>query len=232
MAVAGTLIVSTAPTRAASPAFDFADPGRPPGPTVISGPARVIDGDTIEVAGLKIRLHGIDAPEPAQICRAGSAGYRFAGRDASAHLRRLTAGKSVRCYGTKRDGFGRLIAICRVGDLDLNRAMVGSGLAWAYRRYATTYVADEREARSGRRGVWAMACTTPEAFRRQRAEVRQMAPDTNCRIKGNISRRGRIYHLPGSRHYSRTRITPRKGERWFCSEAQARGAGWRAAGRR
>ena len=49
-----------------------------------------------------------------------------------------------------------------------------------------------------------------------------------CRIKGNISDNGRIYHVPGSHWYDRTKISPGKGERWFCSEAEARAAGWRA----
>lgn len=51
----------------------------------------------------------------------------------------------------------------------------------------------------------------------------------DCRIKGNISDRGdRIYHVPGSRHYERTRIDTARGERWFCSVADARAAGFRA----
>jgi endonuclease YncB( thermonuclease family) len=53
--------------------------------------------------------------------------------------------------------------------------------------------------------------------------------DGDCRIKGNISDRGdRIYHVPGSRHYDRTRIDTARGERWFCSAADARAAGFRA----
>jgi hypothetical protein len=54
------------------------------------------------------------------------------------------------------------------------------------------------------------------------------ASSSNCRIKGNISESGRIYHLPGSEWYERTQINPAKGERWFCSEAEAKAAGWRA----
>jgi len=51
-----------------------------------------------------------------------------------------------------------------------------------------------------------------------------------CTIKGNISRRGeRIYHVPGDRYYAATVIDIAKGERWFCSEAEARAAGWRRA---
>lgn len=51
-----------------------------------------------------------------------------------------------------------------------------------------------------------------------------------CDIKGNISKGGeRIYHVPGQKWYSRTKITTSKGERWFCSEQEARAAGWRRA---
>jgi hypothetical protein len=52
-----------------------------------------------------------------------------------------------------------------------------------------------------------------------------------CGIKGNISVRTgeRIYHLPGQKYYFMTRINWLRGERWFCSEADARAAGWRKA---
>jgi hypothetical protein len=51
---------------------------------------------------------------------------------------------------------------------------------------------------------------------------------SNCDIKGNINGSGEhIYHMPGQSYYDRTNITPSKGERWFCSEEEARAAGWR-----
>lgn len=51
----------------------------------------------------------------------------------------------------------------------------------------------------------------------------------NCAIKGNISINTgeRIYHVPGQKYYQETRISPQHGERWFCSESEARSAGWR-----
>ncbi|ACS59920.1 conserved hypothetical protein (plasmid) [Rhizobium leguminosarum bv. trifolii WSM1325] len=54
-----------------------------------------------------------------------------------------------------------------------------------------------------------------------------------CTIKGNVSigSHERIYHLPGQEYYEKTNISPRYGERWFCSEAEARAAGWRRARR-
>jgi hypothetical protein len=53
----------------------------------------------------------------------------------------------------------------------------------------------------------------------------------NCRIRGNVSiaTGERIYHVPGQADYERTKIRPSYGERWFCSEAEARRAGWRRA---
>ena len=66
---------------------------------------------------------------------------------------------------------------------------------------------------------WALAATTALA---------QTPPPSNCRIKGNVSSRGeRIYHPPGCRYYNSTIIDPARGERWFCSEAEAVAAGWR-----
>lgn len=61
------------------------------------------------------------------------------------------------------------------------------------------------------------------------ARVLPMVPGSGCNIKGNISQNTgeRIYHVPGQRYYDATRISLRHGERWFCSEEEARRAGWR-----
>lgn len=55
---------------------------------------------------------------------------------------------------------------------------------------------------------------------------------TACVIKGNIASDGeRIYHVPGGQFYDVTKISVAKGERWFCSEADAVAAGWRKSKR-
>ncbi|MDB5524111.1 MAG: hypothetical protein JWM58_1874 [Rhizobium sp.] len=58
-------------------------------------------------------------------------------------------------------------------------------------------------------------------------------PKADCRIKGNVSYNAdrRIYHMPGQERFNDTKISPQRGERWFCSEAEARAAGWEKAGR-
>ena len=80
-------------------------------------------------------------------------------------------------------------------------------------------------------GLWAGSMQEPSAYRAdQRAPLPDIeAPDASCIIKGNISGSGRIYHMPYNRDYANTRINEASGERWFCSEAEARAAGWRAA---
>lgn len=58
------------------------------------------------------------------------------------------------------------------------------------------------------------------------------AAGIGCEIKGNVSYNSgaRIYHVPGQYYYDETIINPLKGERWFCTEAEAQAAGWRRAG--
>ncbi|OOY15741.1 thermonuclease family protein [Thioclava sp. DLFJ4-1] len=192
----------------------------------VTGLPRVVDGDTLVVANTRVRLFGIDAPEAKQSCKTAQ-GVRWAcGRAATAELQRLV-GQGVRCSGDEEDRYGRLIAVCRAGGRDLNAEMVARGAAFAYRKYSRDYVSQEERARRAGLGVWQGAAQRPAEVR---AAAKVQNPPGNCAIKGNISGRGRLYHLPGTRAYAATRINEAKGERWFCSEADAKSAGWRRAG--
>ena len=117
--------------------------------------------------------------------------------------------------------------------MDLNAWMVAEGWAFAYRRYSNAYVGEESAARAARRGVWRGEVVPPWEWRTgkrlggTRTTARQESGG-RCSIKGNISKSGtRIYHVPGGRYYDQTRINTSKGERWFCTENEARSAGWR-----
>ena len=137
----------------------------------IVGPARVIDGDTIEIAGTRIRLYGIDAPEWYQICFGPNAQPWRCGRDSAWALRDLTKGHAVRCpelFGLDR--YRRTLAVCFVGSVEINRAMVESGMAWAYRKYSKRYVEIEERAKARKTGVWGgpIPNTTPEDVRKGR----------------------------------------------------------------
>jgi endonuclease YncB( thermonuclease family) len=89
--------------------------------------------------------------------------------------------------------------------------------------YSNETVANCVAAMPNRRGG-ASSAAAPAPIRPQPSS----APPGDCRIKGNISQSGRIYHVPRSSSYDQTQIDTSKGERWFCTEAEARAAGWRA----
>ena len=116
-----------------------------PAGTGISGVAFVIDGDTLKIAPERIRLHGIDAPESAQSCRAGGKTWAC-GEAATRALRERIAGRPVECAERDRDRYGRIVAVCRVDGADVNAWMVEQGWAVAYRKYSTDYVSHETAA--------------------------------------------------------------------------------------
>ena len=119
----------------------------------MTGQASVIDGDTIEIHGQRIRLHGIDAPESGQLCYVGGKRWRC-GKDAANVLADLIDRRPVTCQECDRDRYGRVVAICRVAGEDLGAWPVGNGLALAYRRYSTAYVPHEDGARTAKAGMW------------------------------------------------------------------------------
>jgi endonuclease YncB( thermonuclease family) len=203
------------------------------GAQAIVGRASVIDGDTLEIHGTRIRLHGIDAPESGQSCTAQGRQWNCGQRAAYA-LSVKIGFNPIACDPKDRDRYGRVVAVCRSGNLDLNAWMVAEGWALAYRQYSTDYVPNERNASAARRGIWQGEFTPPWEWRQgqrngaPRTPGQSTQPAQACQIKGNISSRGeRIYHVPGGQYYGATRIDPSKGERMFCSEAEAQAAGWR-----
>ena len=194
------------------------------------GEGEVIDGDTLIIDGITVRLFGIDAPEGRQGCAAATGSEWPCGAAAADRLSELVALGPVACQGLDLDDYGRTLAICDTYDgATINRILVAEGLAWAFVRYSTAFVVDEDIARQGGLGVW-QAPTMPAWEYREalRTKVDAEAP-INCVIKGNINGDGeRIYHLPGTPTYEETVIRVENGERWFCTEEEALEAGWRA----
>ena len=107
------------------------------------------------------------------------------------------------------------------------------GWALAYRKYSMDYVGDEDAARAAGKGLWRGKFIPPWEWRRGKRLASEVVTDNRtCPIKGNIGKGGtRIYHVPGGSYYSRTKISEGKGERCFCSEEEARAAGWRRSKR-
>lgn len=193
----------------------------------VTGPMRIIDGDTVEIAGVSVRLHGIDAPEMGQPCNDAQGRSWDCGAWVRDQVVAQFGGAVAHCVEVDVDRYGRSVARCYVADADLGETLVSDGLAWAYRRYSNDYDLDEKSAAIFGRGLWSFTVQNPADYRRELAIV--PAPTGACTIKGNISANGHIFHMPGQRAYNRTRISLEKGEQWFCSAREARVAGWRPA---
>ena len=122
----------------------------------ITGTARIVDGDTLDLGQTRIRMGGIDALEHDQTCsRPGERGYDC-GKLARDALVGLIGGATVSCQPDGTETYGRTVAICSVGGRDLNSAMVRTGLAFDCPRYSGgRYAEAERAARASRSGAWA-----------------------------------------------------------------------------
>lgn len=195
----------------------------------VSGTARVIDGDTIAVDGRNVRLEGIDAPEHGQTCGRRFFGTWQCGTASARALSELVAGRIVTCESRGDDKYGRMLGICFVDGHDINATMVREGYAWAFVKYSDTYVREEREAREERAGIWSGQSEPAWVYREKRWSGAEYSAPSGCAIKGNITSYGRIYYMPWNPRYASVKIEDRKGERWFCSEAEAIAGGWRPA---
>ncbi len=133
----------------------------------VTGQAVVVDGDTMDVAGERIRLWGIDAPESRQTCLREREPYAC-GQMATDHLRSLLGQREVDCTPRAKDRYGRTVAVCRFEGIDLGAAMVKDGWALAFVRYSRDYVGEENEARQARRGMWSGAFALPWEWRANR----------------------------------------------------------------
>jgi endonuclease YncB( thermonuclease family) len=199
------------------------------------GQATAVDGDSLSVGGMSVRLFGIDAPEAKQACSRDGAEWAC-GEEAARQLGSLVAGQQVVCRGRGTDDYGRIIAVCQASGLELNRTMVQQGWAVAFRNYSSDFIAEEERAKAAKLGIWSSSFIMPVEWRASRAPepsapavqpraVTRSEATRGCVIKGNRNRKGQwIYHLPGMPYYE-----PTRAEEWFCSEADAQAAGYRRA---
>jgi len=202
----------------------------------LRGTVHVVDGDTLRLGRAEIRLHAVDAPETDTPCLDRQGRPWDCGNWSAAQVASAFEGASAICRQMDVDRYGRIVARCTSRGVDMGEYIVREGWAWAYRRYGMDYDLTEKTAAAQGLGLWQRGGESHDAYRerdsgRTAAPALAAAASGDCAIKGNISGNGRIYHLPGQEHYDRTGIDERRGERWFCSEAEAQAAGWRRARR-
>ena len=224
LTVVGSLLYAGQSTARPSPASTR-------GHATLTGRAEAVDGDTLAVGGVRVRLEGIDAPEARQTCTDLSGRAWNCGAEAQRLLERLVANVIVICEERGLDKYKRLLGVCRAAGIDINAELVRRGLAWAFTRYSQTYVAIEAEARRARVGIWSGTAKPAWEVRAESWQAAEAGPQSprGCPIKGNVTGNGRIYHLPWSPWYGKIKMDEGKGKRWFCTEAEAVAAGWRPA---
>lgn len=194
--------------------------------------ARIIDGDTIELADkTRVRYTGVDTPET---------GDCF-GASASKANSDLVLGKEVILETDVQilDKYGRKLAYVFVESGSnvwmVNEELVKQGVARVSTyppnvKYTERFQTAEREARERKVGLWSSDACIKRDIRTEgnTSEVQGAQTNNECTIKGNINSTGeKIYHTQGQRYYEKTKIEESAGERWFCSEVEAESAGWR-----
>lgn len=172
----------------------------------------VADGDTFQLkSGKRVRLMGVDAPEI----------ERCAGPEAKNRLSELILGKNIELKEEVIEAYGRTMALVYQGSTLINKVMLEEG--WGrpdYRKNSqrdiltTAYHLGKDKVL----GLWSFCLVTNPA---------PLAANP-CNIKGNIDSATyeKFYHLPNCSHYKQTILNLAYGDQWFCSEKEAKKAGF------
>jgi endonuclease YncB( thermonuclease family) len=144
----------------------------------LTGQASIIDGDTLEIHGTRIRLWGIDAPESSQLCRGDDSLQYRCGAKAANDLDAFIASRPVSCIPISLDRYRRTVATCSVGDIDLGEWLARNGLALDWPQYSRQkYDPAQREAEHAGRGMWAGSYVEPWLYR---VCIRSGGSPSNC----------------------------------------------------
>lgn len=144
-----------------------------PTPAPIAGAASIIDGDTIEIHGMRIRFNGIDAPESAQLCDdANGIRYRCGAKAAAALDGFLAASWPVRCTFVGWDHYHRFVGNClRADGASVSAWMVEHGQALDWPRYSHgAYAEQQAKAEAARAGLWVGTFRAPWDWRAKHSQ--------------------------------------------------------------
>jgi endonuclease YncB( thermonuclease family) len=132
----------------------------------LSGQTGIIDGDTLEIHGTRIRLWGIDAPETDQLCRNQNGEHYRCGQKAANDLDAFVGRRPVACIEVDHDQYRRTVAVCTVVGVDLAEWLVKTGLALDWPQYSKdAYAAAQAEAKRANLGMWSGSFNAPWRYR-------------------------------------------------------------------
>jgi endonuclease YncB( thermonuclease family) len=147
------------------------------------GQASIIDGDTLEVHGTRIRLWGIDAPESTQLCRGEDSLQYRCGAQAANDLDAFIARRPISCLPVNLDQYGRTVATCSVNNSDLGEWLVHNGLALDWPQFSKgRYKAAQQSAEHAGLGIWKGSYVEPWLYR---ACIRAQGSPANCSDDAN-----------------------------------------------
>ena len=147
--------------------FNFSKADNIPDKYDFKGRVVVTDGDTLKAKKIKIRLHGIDASESKQKCIANNQKPYPCGYQSTLFLKSIIKNNTVFCKGKQKDKYGRLIAVCYSGKVNLNSKMVEEGWAIAYRYYSSDYIVEEKIAKKNKKRIWQGIFMEPYTWRKK-----------------------------------------------------------------
>jgi endonuclease YncB( thermonuclease family) len=203
----------------------------PPATATLAGRASAISGDVLRVDGQLVRLAGIETPELKQPCFKSNGRHWNCAASAKAALDKIVRGNSVNCARSGQDDEGRIVATCRIDDADIAENLVRGGHVFAASGMFASYGSAESEARSATIGVWQGETARPGEWRDQIWQEAKKTSPEGCPIKGYVRASSRLYAMPWSAGYDGARVRTVRGDRWFCSEDEARSAGFKLANR-
>jgi endonuclease YncB( thermonuclease family) len=191
----------------------------------LEGRAVAIAADQLKVGVETVHLFGVEAPAAGQTCGQG----KSCAANAKTALQKLIGGKRVSCDVSGRASDVGVSAACQVNGADIAGQLVRGGHVFSTTGLFATYASAEREARAARVGVWRGDAIRPAEFRAKAWEDAKRAAPDGCPIKGVVAADVRTFLVPGTAAYEKAKVRAAKGERWFCTEAEARAAGFKPA---